>query len=457
MSILATLASGRTALRASSAGLSTTSHNVANATNTDFTRQRVEQANSLPVISGGRYVGTGVDVTRIARASDRILGSRRVAQQGHTSKATTEHKALEVVARMFDESGRLGVRGALDQFFDRLTAASTNPADRGLRNAVLSAADQFASTLRNTATGLQDQVDALDEQVVEYNNTINPRLAEIASLNLKIRSAGGDISAGDLADRRDALIKDLAEQVGARADFKPDGSATVFLGSQAVVDGGNHREVIVQITSSDTAQVLVKAGSSGIDITAHIAGEVGGFVSTREKTQQHLEDLGTFAVDFANAANAVHATGKDYNGNLGGNLFTYASLGNAATSFALNSTMSGKPDLLAFSGGGGKGDGVKLASLIALEEQNVISGTTMPGSWLSQIEARVGQEVATARDRSDQYSAMMSDLDSLHAQLHGVDLDEEASNLITYQMAYQAAAKVITVADRLLGTLLETV
>jgi len=48
-------------------------------------------------------------------------------------------------------------------------------------------------------------------------------------------------------------------------------------------------------------------------------------------------------------------------------------------------------------------------------------------------------------------------LDSLHSQLHGVDLDEEAANLVTYQMAYQAAAKLVTVADRLLGNLLETV
>jgi len=457
MSLLATLSSAHSALRANSTAMSVTSHNVANSTNADFSRRRVELTPSLPVISGGRYVGTGVDVSQISRMSDRILGGRRVVQQGQASKSSTEQKSLEIVQGLFDETGTLGVRGALDQFFSRLSASTADPADLGLRSSVLAAADQFASTLRNAADGVQTQIATLDDQIVEFNNTINPKLAEIANLNLRIRGGGGDIGMGDLADRRDAIIKDLAKQVGVRVDFKTDGTATVFLGSQTVVDGGNHREVIVQISSSNAAQVLVKAGGSGLDITAHVAGEVGGYISSREKSVDYLNQLDTFAVDFASAVNGVHSTGKDRNGTIGGNLFTYSPLGSAAATFTLNSTMTGRPDLLAFSGGSGKGDGSKLKAMIALKDATVVAASTQPGTWLSRIEAQIGQDAATARDRAEQNASMLADLDSLHSQLHGVDLDEEAANLVTYQMAYQAAAKLVTVADRLLGNLLETI
>jgi flagellar hook-associated protein 1 FlgK len=52
---------------------------------------------------------------------------------------------------------------------------------------------------------------------------------------------------------------------------------------------------------------------------------------------------------------------------------------------------------------------------------------------------------------------MLANLDELHNNLQGVDLDEEAANLVMYQTSYQAAAKVISVTDAMLDALISLV
>ena len=63
--------------------------------------------------------------------------------------------------------------------------------------------------------------------------------------------------------------------------------------------------------------------------------------------------------------------------------------------------------------------------------------------------------VSSSISRDTEFSEMMvNELNTLRNSISGVSLDEEMTNLIKYQHAYQAAAKLITISDEMLDTLI---
>ncbi len=457
MPLLSSLIAAQSGLRAATAGLSATSHNVANASNRDFTRRRVVQSNADPVPYANLWIGRGVRTEAIARITDTILGSRRIAQQGRTSESSEQYKALSAIEGLFEEADTSGIREQFDKFMNTLVLASSDPSDVGLRYGALSAGEAFTRTVRQTATGLQEQLDALSETVEGYEEGINAQLEEIAVLNAKLQGVvGGEMAAGDLADRRDAIIKDLSQKLGTTVHFNRDDTATVFLGGHAIVSGTVARKVDIVTYPNAQPDVFVSAGSGQLNVSSAVGGEVGGRLAARTQIAGYLDSLDTFVTDFTNAFNTQHAAGQDLNGNAGGNVFAFANSPGPALSFSLDPGIVGNPSQLAFSDGGGIGDGDNLALLVGLESSNIVNGT-QPGLYLSRLTAQVGRDVASTFDAASQQEAIMADLDELNSQLNGVDLDEEASNLVQYQASYQAAARVISVTNGLLGDLMSLV
>jgi flagellar hook-associated protein 1 len=77
----------------------------------------------------------------------------------------------------------------------------------------------------------------------------------------------------------------------------------------------------------------------------------------------------------------------------------------------------------------------------------------MATQYAQQIAA-LGVESQTVQSQSANQQVLISHLDTQRQQTSGVSLDEETVNLMMYQKAYQAAARVITVMDGMLDTLI---
>jgi flagellar hook-associated protein 1 len=82
------------------------------------------------------------------------------------------------------------------------------------------------------------------------------------------------------------------------------------------------------------------------------------------------------------------------------------------------------------------------------------SGPVTVGGQYAQQIAALGVESQTAKGQSTNQSVLINQLTTQRAQTSGVSLDEETINLITYQKAYQAAARVVTTMDQMLDTLI---
>jgi len=447
------LMAGRAGLAAADAGVAATSHNVANASTPGFTRRGVEQSTGTPVRRGGLWIGGGPRVDAIARRSDALLGARRITATANEASASERMSVLmQAETALADGPGAL--RPTLDGFFNSLTRATQDPGDPALRAEVLDRASVMADSFNRSAESLVEIRDAQFDRVEIHAEEINDVLGRIASLNGELEAAGGAVVAGDLADERDRLLRTAAEVVGAEVHIEQDGQATVFIGGHAAVSGRDARWVSTDRTGS--VPVLTLAVDRGV-VNLDAGGRIGGAIDAAIKAESYLTSLDTIAQELSDAVNTVHQSGFDATGTAGQQLFTYDPT-DPASSMSLATVMVDNPDALAFAATtpAASGDGDNLRALMSIETLTLPSGQTA-GDAMSAVVSAVGRDVASAARAADQHGQTLNDLETLTANLEGVDLDEEAGNLLMYQAAYRAAAKVIATSDALMGALMEII
>lgn len=99
-------------------------------------------------------------------------------------------------------------------------------------------------------------------------------------------------------------------------------------------------------------------------------------------------------------------------------------------------------------------DGGNAAALLALRDAGIVDGRSAADAY-AQAMATVGLQVQSGRTSAQLSTAAATQADQASASVAGVNLDEEAARLLQYQQSYQAAAKVLQVAQSLLDTLLQ--
>ena len=460
MALLSTLLVGQSGLAAADAGIQATSQNVSNALTPGYSRRTASQSLASPVVYDGLMLGQGARVDAMTRGTDRILTMRRLAEAGGMASASQLHNGLSLVESSFNEANADSLRDLFDGAFSSMDALTLDPSSDIARTNVLDAFEQLTGQVNATFGQLQAAQRGFEENISNQLDGVNDQLEEVADLNRRIIAAGGDTVAPDLADRRDLLLRSLSETVGATAQLSPDGGAVVMIGGHAVVNGIDARTLSLETSPDGPPSLQISTGDSAIDITSSASGAVGGLLTAWDNTESYQNDLNTFVASFADAANGVHQAGYDATGDNGRQLFSYDASDPAAT-FALNEDIVGRPERLALSSSPDDelvGNMDNLLNLMALRDDTSLSPTGETfGDMLTNLSARVGRDVNSAERALTQQAAVVQDLDTLANNLQGVDLDEEAANLLSYQAAYQAAARVMSTADAMLGTLMELV
>jgi flagellar hook-associated protein 1 len=459
MASITTLLIGRSGLRTANTGIKTTSHNVANAMTPGYNRRSVIQQAGAPIKQLGASIGTGVATSDIHRAADRLLTQRRTAAAGTSAATEKEANILEQTEHFFDETNVDRSSRKMQYFFDTLAAASADVTDQSLRRSFINAGENLATSVTNTAGELISQQESIIEEIEILLPEVNARLTEIASLNARLLDVGISGSSGDLADRRDLLVRELAQEIGATMSLDSDNVAAVLVGGHSVVFEGNERSLDMDFTPGTgiSPEITMSAGKGNVYVTKDVGGQLGALLDSYDKIQTYIDELNTFATTFAAALNTQHNAGFDSAGTAGEDLFSVTAT-NPALNMAFNSNISNDPALLAFHGAATafSGDDDNLQALIDLEESSMFAtDSDTPGAFLTALTARVANDVGSARYRAEQESLALKDLDDFASAIGGVDLDEEAGNLIMYQTAFQASAKVIQTTDRMLGILLD--
>lgn len=140
--------------------------------------------------------------------------------------------------------------------------------------------------------------------------------------------------------------------------------------------------------------------------------------------------------------------------------------GSKCSDLGINTAVSTDTDRLCAghvngAGEANQGDGTTASAIASLMSTKVTISTLRSGtvsetisSYYSGLVSDVGADTAQAKYKYQYTEALASDLDDQQQAISGVNLDEEMTNLIKYQHAYTAAAKLITTADEMMQTLL---
>ena len=439
-SLYGSLAIATGALGAEQGALNATTNNVANVNTPGYSRLQPVLVESSPIVVGSVTYGTGVSLEKLQSLRDPILQMRiqeETQQQGQLNASLTAMQQAQV--QFTTSSGDIGTE--ISNFFSSLNQISTDPTNLAIRQGALTAAGNMATAFNNVANNLSQQRLNLDSSVSQDVGQVNVLTGQIAILNTQISELQGvNQDSSSLVDQRDVLIGNLSNLIDVSNIQSDNGLTLTTSNGTALVVGGQSFALNTQTNASGLQDVYAQ----GKDITADLtSGDLAGVLQARDQTVPGLlSNLDTLASGISNALNTANSQGFDLNGNAGGNLFVPPPAGGqgaaAGTAVAITD-----PALIAASSDGTPGSNGNLAVISAVENQPVAGGQS-PTDYYSNIVFNVGNDVSNDSAELNASQSILSQLQDQRASISGVSLDEEASNTVQFQRAFDAAAEVVT-------------
>lgn len=430
-------------VRAARAALEVTSNNIANAGTEGYVRRAV-RLSEIAMSGGFGRIGdvslSGVWIDGVARNADMFRQAEVRRTGADAARAGAELAGLENVEAAIEQTG---IYPAVVAFEASLKRLASDPVDPSLRAAVLESARTLAGTFTIAAQGLNGAGEALRFEASDGTAQVNLLAAELGRIDLQLtRTAAGSSNQAALLDQRDNLLEQISTHVGISTSFGPDQSVEVRLGGSGgplLVSGGMVGTMAI-VTAADGTISFTLDGNPATIASGSLAGKAQALTSVRD----NLAGLDAIADSLIAAANGAQATGVALDGSAGQPLFS----GSGAAGIALALTSGNQIATAPAGAGAGSRDGVNLTAL-----RNALAGADIAGSLDGLIfaasSAVAGRTVTAEALDTIAGSARIA----LDAQA-GVDLDQEAVNLVRYQQAFQASSKAIQVASEMIDTLL---
>ncbi|HTV59243.1 MAG TPA: flagellar hook-associated protein FlgK [Verrucomicrobiae bacterium] len=443
MSLTSGLYAALSALQADQGAMDVTSNNIANVNTPGYSREVANLVEAPPVTYGGLQYGTGVNLQNVQGIRDNVLQLRLNQETQTQSQLNTFVNGMNQVQPLFNDTSGSGLQSYLSAFFNSFSTLSSDPTNSGDRQAVIEAGQNLASAFRQTAATLTTQQQNADVAVTQTVGQINSLSSQIAGLNGQISSLqGAGQPPNTLIDQRSELINQLSQLVDVQTISADQGSLTLTTtGGAALVVGNQSFNLTTQTNPTTGFQDVYSQGS---DITSTIqSGSLGGDLQLRDQEiPSILNNLNTLAYNIAGSVNSQSAAGYDLNGDAGTDFFNPpANLATAALNLSVSIT---DPNLIAASSDGTAGNSDNATALANLANQNIVSGQT-PVNFYSGIVSQVGNDTSNASSALTSQNLLVQQLQDQIGAVSGVSLDEEGSNLVLYQNAYSAAARVASV------------
>ena len=445
---------GKRALLSHQVYLQTIGHNIANVNTPGYTRQRVTINATYPSQSPWGAVGTGISVEDIRHVRDLFLGEQFRQENKQLGQWTYKQKILSQVESIFSEPNDNTLADRLNGFWDAWDDLSKHPNSTN-REAVLGAATLLVNSLHTLDRDLDHLRDSIDRDLVTYTTEINRLAGEIASVNRQIVKREGDGSnANDLRDRRDRMIDELSSLVDVNTIDVGNGAKRVLIGSMEIVSGVDMIPVETRVINDNgtVAHDLVWQGTK-IQLK-NVNGQLKGLLDARDTMiPEYVNELDVIAANIIDQVNALHRTGYGLDGSTGLNFFDPRYRG--AGEIRINEDLVSAPEKIAASASGEVGDGsIALAIQDLRNERIMFGGTTTINDYYDGLIGRLGVESHEAESFAENYQLLVRQIEDSRQSVEGVSLDEEMANMVKFQHAYDAAARVITTMDEALDVVI---
>lgn len=434
MSTWAGISTALSSLRTQRVAIDVAGQNIANVNTPGYVRQRVDMT-----------AGIGVNVSAISRLHNGILGDRSRTESAQLQNLSIASNVVNDVEGVFPEPTTYGFQEKLDALWSSFSNVARDPNNAAARVQVLSQANAAADWLNNAATELEDITANYSSGLANLVTTVNGYAKELSELNVAVsQSVENTQAANALLDRRGYVADQLAQLVGGSYHTNDSNQLSVTLGGGTLA--GPSTYATLQVASAGGVTSLQWAGDS---TTATVtSGAANGYLTAVNTTvDSWMTTLDSVASALTTTVNAVQTTGFDRDGNAGANLFSGTTA--ATISVALTDGADIAASAIAPSGGVASLDGSKADAMAALG-----TAANGPDQLYQELVVSLGFAIQAADQAAATQESLASSITSQIDAESGVSIDEEMANLIAYQRAYEAAARVLTAIDAVLETLI---
>jgi flagellar hook-associated protein 1 FlgK len=425
-------------LEAAQAAIDTTGQNIANASTPGYSRQEVNLTErsplTIPALSSytgeGSQLGAGVDITSITRIRDTFLDSQYRSQNSQTSADNTNAQILGQAQASLNEPTSSGLSSVLDTFFQGFNTYSTASNQDGSTQTIIGDGQAVADSL-NTLSG---QITTLQSQVTQqYDTLTDPTSGAVASdansiaqLNVQIAQAqSAGLNANDLEDQRDNAIDDLSQYSNVYVSTQSNGMVNVSFGNAAAA-AQNGTTDATPLVDGGTVNLSQNLSDSNLSGSSGTLGSLLGLYDSTTGTgtlSNYLTTLNGVANQLVTTVNGA-ISGADSQGATATPFFDPS--GTTAATIAVNPSLSSTSTPYT----------AAEASAV-----NALSGGSAEQSYQAFV-TQVGGDVQSAQNSQSTSQSLLTAIGNQRQSVSGVSLDEEMTNLIQFQQAYQASARV---------------
>ncbi len=477
---------GKTGLFASKKSLEVTGHNLSNVNTEGYSRQRVMQSTAIPTATGGFVQGTGVKVDGVTRFNDEFIDKRLNTALASSKYYDTRSEHLDQIESIFNEVDNDGLNQILNKFFNSFRELANQPENETIRSVVRDNASLVVKDFRRIRDTLDAQAQNIDRKIASTVEDVNQILSHIADLNGKISNIEAQQGeTGDLRDQRDLAVKNLSEnfKVHTYTDEKnrfvitAQGIGTLVTGLQtqplAVItkDKGNSSN-----NMNASAEVVLRDRPSQPVTDKFQSGSLASIIKVRNEDLRKLQDnIDGIAYQFTSSVNAIHRQGyvnrtlnigpdgtpslADAKGLTTGIDFFVQPLEKDGAASNIDLSVAVKDDLsniAAAMAPNAPGDNRVAIGISQIQHERIAGegSITLEEKYLQSI-GNIGLETGKAHLDAEQANGILAQTTSIRERLTGVSIDEETANMVRFQHAYEASAKMMQAADEMFKTVLE--
>jgi flagellar hook-associated protein 1 FlgK len=351
----------------------------------------------------------------------------------------------------------------LSEFWNAWEDLSANPSGQAERLTLVSVSQSLTSLFRSYGDDLLSAQNDANARIATLVEEVNGYISDIADINENIMRCGSDVSddseINNLKDTRENLLTSLAGIVDFHYTTNEDSSISIFLSNGIPLVDGSQSWSLDVVGSGQTAFCdVVFADDPSASINDYLTkGSLAACIELRDTmVAGYIDSLNALAASVVDQVNSQHGLGYDMNQDAGGDFFFFdidpevedarymkvsTEITDDISKIAASSTVNG--------------DGDNAASIGAIKDELVMNGgTSTLSAYYSSIVGQVGQDAAYANRNFEHNTDLMTQLTNKREGVSGVSIDEEMLNLIKYQTGYNASAKLFTLTEELIDTLI---
>ncbi len=469
LGLFGTLSLAARSLQTQMTGVEVSGQNLANVNTTGYSRQTVDIETSPEITTAIGPEGTGANVVAIQQAINTILNSQIQTQQSANGYWNSQQSALQDLQNSLDEflngtnnttsttngnsTSDTGLAGQLTTFFNAAQQLATSPTSIPARQNFVTQAQNLATMFNQIVSQTNSTRSTLDTSLSNDVDSANKLLTDIASLNKQIgiaQTTGG--TPNTLLDQREQDLENLAQLTNIQTSNGANNAIDVSIGGQTLVSGSQLLDTL-QTYDVGGGQLLVQTATGGTPLTL-TGGSIQGTIDARDGELATLQgNIYNLASNLMTQVNSIYSTGYNLNGGSGASLF----FGTNASDITVNPSLAIDPTLVqASSSPTAPGD-----NTVALQIANLASTTLSGlnnqtfGSSYDQTVAGLGGALQNANTQVSNQASVTNMLQTQRSSVSGVNIDEEMTNLMGFQRAYEASAQLVTTVNQMMETVIQ--